>query len=112
MPTQLFNIVTPSVQASVETFFFQQPALTSVTTFTVTGAQFADDAGDSPSTIPDVSPSGYYNFFINGVLQQRTTYVVTPGTGAAGTVVFTSDTAFSLLDDTPVVLEAVSLTAG
>ncbi|SFJ24039.1 protein of unknown function [Paenibacillus sp. UNC496MF] len=111
MPTQLFNIVTPSVQASVGTFFFSSSALTDVTTFTVTGAQFANDAGDTPSTIPDVSPNGYYNLFINGVLQQRTTYVVTPGAGATGTVVFTSDAPFSLLADTPVILEAVSLTA-
>jgi len=63
---------------------------------------FLDDSGTAATAFPVVT-NGYYNLYINGVLQEGDAYTV-----SATEVTFNTVTA-SLSAGTPIVLEAVEL---
>ncbi|WP_155592918.1 DUF4183 domain-containing protein [Lysinibacillus cavernae] len=69
---------------------------------TVASTTFLNDSGTAATTFP-VVVNGYYNLYINGVLQEGDAYTV-----SATAVTFNTVTA-TLSAGTPIVLEAVEL---
>lgn len=69
---------------------------------TVAATTFLDDSGTAATAFPVVA-NGYYNLYINGVLQEGDAYTV-----SATEITFNTVTA-SLSAGTPIVLEAVEL---
>lgn len=69
---------------------------------TVDAADFLDDTGVAITAFPEIA-NGYFNLYINGVLQESGAYTVTPNELTFNTVTG------SLSAGTPLIIEAVEL---
>lgn len=107
MPLSIFNIVIPApvVQSiSSERFFYQWPATGPITApLVIDAADFTDDTGADATAFPALT-NGYYNFYINGVMQEQGTYAVTTTT----LTINTSSTG-DIIEDTVLIVEAIQL---
>jgi hypothetical protein len=100
MALSIINIQV-NVTSTVERFFNVLAAPLAITpASTVAVADFFDDTGVEATDFP-IIVNGYYNLYINGVMQERGTFTV-----AAATITFNSVTA-TLTAGTPLILEAV-----
>ena len=86
--TRFFNVLTAPL------------AITDGTTVAATA--FLDDSGTAATAFPDVA-NGYYNFYLNGVLQEGDSYTI-----SATELTFNTVTG-SISAGTPLVIEAVEL---
>jgi len=95
-----------TVRPIVQRFFMLPPADLVLTEERRLGAgSFMDDRGEPAERFPDFGESGYYNLFVNGVLQEGALYRVSP---EALTIVPTGQTIGA---GTPIVLESVGFAA-
>ncbi|MFK4301173.1 MULTISPECIES: DUF4183 domain-containing protein [unclassified Paenibacillus] len=103
MALSIFNVVISAAVTSSR-FFYTWPTTTPISPGLNTPAtSFVDDTGTAATAFPTV-PNGYYNFYINGVLQEQGTFSVstsalTINTGSAGPI----------SANTPFIIEAVNL---
>jgi len=70
---------------------------------TVLATAFLDDSGTAATAFP-VVVNGYYNFYINGVLQEGDSYTI------SATELTFNDVTGTITAGTPLVVEAVELT--
>jgi len=111
MPLQIFQITFPGTALDPQRFFLQVTGTSIVLAATdeldLNGAttQFSNDAGTSPVTVPVVAPNGYYNFYVNGVMQEAGAYTV----NADNTITFNVAATFTV--GTILILEAVEVSA-
>ncbi|MGE6600214.1 DUF4183 domain-containing protein [Lysinibacillus fusiformis] len=70
---------------------------------TVNATDFLNDSGNAATTFPVVT-NGYYNFYINGVLQEGDSYTI-----STTSLTFNGVTA-NIKAGTPLVVEAVEVT--
>lgn len=63
--------------------------------------QFVDDQGETAHGFPDYRHEGYYNLYINGLLQEGKLFIVDP---RSVTILSTDQT---ILAGTPIILESV-----
>ena len=69
---------------------------------TVLATDFLNDSGTNATTFP-VVPNGFYNLYINGVLQEGGSYTISP------TELTFNEVTGSLSAGTPLVVEAVNV---
>ncbi|QAY67274.1 DUF4183 domain-containing protein [Paenibacillus protaetiae] len=110
MALQIYQIAFPTAVIAPQRFFRQLAAdLTVATggTIALNGEDepFSNDTGASPVTVPAVGTTGYYNFYVNGVMQEGGSFAVTPGTDDVAVITLNVNATFTA--DTILVLEAV-----
>ena len=69
---------------------------------TIAATAFLDDSGNPATAFPVVA-NGYYNFYINGVLQERDAYTI------SATELTFNEVTGTLGSGTPLVVEAVEI---
>ncbi|MCQ6561782.1 DUF4183 domain-containing protein [Paenibacillus mendelii] len=110
MALQIFQIVFPGTALDPERFFHQVTGTALVIAAAGTldlndaARPFSNDAGTSPVTVPLVSPTGYYNFYANGVMQEGGAYSVD---AATSTITFNVAVTFPV--NTILILEAITV---
>ena len=103
MALSIINI-NVNVTGTADRFFNVLAANLSVTDgVTIAATAFLDDSGNPATAFPVVA-NGYYNFYINGVLQESDSYTI-----SATELTFYEVTG-TLNSGTPLVVEAVELT--
>lgn len=111
MAIQIYQIVFPKASVAPQRFIRQLAApLTVAAAGTIDlnslTEPFSDDAGNSPVTVPTVSPNGYYNLYVDGVMQEGGAYQV----NAAPTNTITLNVGATFTASTILVLEAAVIT--
>lgn len=102
MPLSIMNI-NVNVSGSSRRFFNVLAAtLNVVDGTTIAATAFTDDSGTAITAFPEVT-NGYYNFYINGVLQEGDSYTI-----ASSGLTF-NDVEGTLSAKTPLVVEVVEL---
>lgn len=95
-------MVTPDVMR----YFYTTDALVALDPPLIIPAnQFTDDNGNAVSEIMEITPSGYSNLYINGMMQEGRIFSVTP---EALTLYSPGDV---LLEGTPVILQVFQFNA-
>lgn len=97
---------TVTVNPTIDRFFYYAPAtVTGPTTLTITVDEFLDDTGAAATELPAfTAPTGYYELFINGVLQMEGISTYTAGATGTGALVITIPADSTLLANSPIVL--------
>lgn len=102
MALSIININVNVTGSSKRFFNILATSLTVAANTTIAATAFLDDTGTAATTFPDVT-NGYYNFYINGVLQEGGSYTISTSeltfNGVTGTI----------SAGTPLVVEAVEL---
>ena len=102
MALSLININVNVSGTSTRFFNVLAAPLAVVDGTTVAATTFLDDSGTAATAFPEVT-NGYYNLYINGVLQEGDSYTIT-----ATELTFNGVTG-SISAGTPLVVEAVEL---
>lgn len=102
MALSLININVDVSGNSTRFFNVLAAALTVVDGTTVPVTDFLDDSGTAATAFPTVT-NGYYNLYINGVLQEGDSYTIST------TELTFNEVAGSISAGTPLVVEAVDL---
>lgn len=112
MATTLFKLVMSATTQTVTTptitnYFNIQTAQFTGTTLTINAADFQLDDGTAATTITTVTTNdGYYLLYINGQLQQASTYAVT-----SASVVITFSSSVTIPANAPITLVVASITS-
>lgn len=102
MALSLININVNVTSTSTRFFNVLAAPLTVADGTTVAATSFLDDSGVAATAFPDVT-NGYYNLYLNGVLQEGGSYTISPTELTFNTVTGT------ISAGTPLVVEAVEL---
>lgn len=103
MALSLININVNVTGTSTRFFHILATPLIVTHSTTVPAVDFLSDSGTAADSFPVVT-KGYYNLYINGVLQQKDSYTIT-----ATELTFNTVTG-NLSAGTPLVIEAVEIT--
>ncbi|KOS64668.1 MULTISPECIES: DUF4183 domain-containing protein [Lysinibacillus] len=103
MALSIINIHVNVTGTSTRFFDVLAANLTVADGTTIPATDFLDDSGTAATTFPIVT-NGYYNFYINGVLQEGDSYTISATELTFNTVTGT------ISAGTPLVVEAVELT--
>lgn len=102
MALSIINIHVNVTGRSTRFFNVLGANLTVAANTTIAATAFLDDTGTAATTFPVVA-NGYYNFYINGVLQEGGSYAIT------GTELTFNGVTGTISAGTPLVVEAVEL---
>ena len=102
MALSLINIHVNVSGASARFFNVLAAPLVVTDGTTVEATTFLDDTGEAATSFP-VVVNGYYNLYINGVLQEGDSYTI------SATELTFNEVEGTLLAGTPVIIEAVEL---
>ncbi|HEY2492786.1 MAG TPA: DUF4183 domain-containing protein [Paenibacillus sp.] len=103
MALSIFNVVLSASVTSTK-FFYPWPTTGPIAAGLNTPAtSFVDDNGTAAVSFPAVT-NGYYNFYINGVLQEKGTYTV-----STSALTINTASAGDIAANTPFIIEAVGL---
>mgnify|MGYP005751526899 FL=1 len=101
---------TTTINPTQEKYFYVTTAETAAgSTLTIDTTDFFDDAGAEVTDLPELATdNGYYNLFINGVLQMSNISTYTPGETTVGSLEIDVPVGGDpILEGTPIVLEVV-----